>query len=240
MMKSNRHNNISGGDGAGKRGIRVGGSGVEITPLPIPSGFHRMKVYILYGLLYLTGVYMFSSYVLHPFLSNKIGILPPLAKEYCTPGDDSSCITRTSLFAFEVASFQALFFCGILGFYTWHITKAPFTKIPQTPEGRLFGRIAEAEYLTSAAVTFQLWDLVVSLLIPEQCTIIMIGHHFMAALVAWYGLNNQVRNERIMKRIHHNQEKSIEFTDPPRTYFLLGWPTTIIVTPTTVLSLLCQ
>jgi hypothetical protein len=78
----------------------------------------------------------------------------------------------------------------------WHIKKAPMKKIPQTPEGRLFGHIEEADWLTAAAVTFQLWDLVISILIPEHCTAVMIGHHIMAALVAWYGLNNQVGRRR--------------------------------------------
>ena len=162
-------------------------SSPEISP-PIPSGYPRMKVAIAGGLAYLTAIYLLTDFI-YPYLSN---IVPPLAGEYCPDGVTSGC-ERASLFAFEIASGQALLFCGITGFVAWHMSRAPFTKIPQTPEGRLFGYIKEADYLTSAAVTFQLWDLIVSILIPEQCTAIMIGHHFMAALVAWYGLNNQVR-----------------------------------------------
>ena len=145
-----------------------------------------MKIPILCGLVYLTLVYVLVN-LAYPYLS---GIVPPLAGEYCDDGI-KGC-QRASLFAFEIAACQALLFCGITGFIAWHISKVPFNKIPQTPEGRLFGYIQEADYLTSAAVTFQLWDLLVIVLIPEQCTTVMVGHHFLAALVAWYGLNNQV------------------------------------------------
>jgi hypothetical protein len=166
-------------------------SGNEISPA-IPSGFPRMKIFMLLGAAYLTLVYI----LVHLFFPQLVQLLslPPLAAEFC-PDGISGC-QRADLFAFGAACGQALAFCGLTGFVAWHINKAPMTKIPQTPEGRLFGHIEEADWLTASAVTFQLWDLVISILIPEHCTAIMIGHHIMAALVAWYGLNNQVCRRR--------------------------------------------
>ena len=164
----------------------------EISPA-IPSGFRRMRFYILFGLVYLTFVYVL---VIREYRSLiELLAIPPPEDEYC-PESISGCI-RGDLFAFEVASGQALLFAAVVGFVAWHVTRAPMTKLPSTPEGRLFGYIPEADWLTAAAFTFQVWDFVISLMIPECRTAIMLAHHLMAGLVAWYGLNNQVRDLRL-------------------------------------------
>ena len=73
----------------------------------------------------------------------------------------------------------------------WHIKKIQ-KSVPDTPEGRLFGYIEEADVLCAVSTTFQLFDLVISFLIPEQRQLLFLCHHIMAATVSWYGLNNQV------------------------------------------------
>lgn len=85
----------------------------------------------------------------------------------------------------------ALIWCGYKGFVAWHV-KRIHNRIPNTPEGRLFGYIEEGHVLTAVSTTFQLFDLGVSLLIPEQRQLLFLCHHIMAATVSWYGLNNQV------------------------------------------------
>ncbi len=118
--------------------------------------------------------------------------LPPSGPELCTntaPGGEDCW--RADLFAFEIVSGVALTWCGVLGFWAWHVQKVD-QMIPSTPEGRLFGYLPLAHQLTALGTTFQLFDLFVSLLIPEQRQVLFLCHHIMAALVSWFGLNNQV------------------------------------------------
>jgi hypothetical protein len=160
----------------------------EIAP-PIPSGVSRMTIPILLGLVFLTVIYV-GVIAIYSTLA-KWWNIPPPANELC-PDDDLQC-ERPDLFAFEVASGHALLFCGVVGFRAWHVTRIHQTKLPSTPEGRLFGHLKEADWLCAASFAFQLWDLVLSAVIPEQCSAIMLAHHALSALIAWYGLNNQVR-----------------------------------------------
>jgi hypothetical protein len=149
-----------------------------------------MTIPILCGLVFLTVIYV-GVIAMYSTLAKWFNIPPP-ASEFC-PNDDEEHCERPDLFAFEVASGLALVVCAVIGFRSWHITRVHETKLPATPEGRLFGHLHEADWLCAASFTFQLWDLVLSVLIPEQCTTIMLCHHALAALIAWYGLNNQVR-----------------------------------------------
>ena len=120
-------------------------NGGEIAP-PIPSGFGRMKYPILGGFAFLTIVYQFVI-VTFPMWQSILS-LPDPADEFC-PDGISGC-PRPDLFAFEVASGQALLFCGVVGFFTWHVSRAPHTQLPATPEGRLFGHLPEACWVSFA------------------------------------------------------------------------------------------
>ena len=163
-------------------------SGGTIISPPIPSGASHMKIPMLVGFVVLTSVYYG---VLAIFPTRIATWLPPSAPEFCSPQEEGYC-QRPDLFAFQMASGVALLFCGIVGFVSWHISQVQSRTIPATPEGRLFGHIPQADWLCAASVTFQLWDLILSAMIPEHCTAIMLGHHTLAAMIAWYGLNNQV------------------------------------------------
>lgn len=113
--------------------------------------------------------------------------LPPPASEYCandTFGSRSSC-TRADLFAFQISSGMAIATCGITGFRSWHIHRIAHTAVPPTAAGRLFGYIADAEFLAAINFTFQLWDFFISLLIPEMRTAIMLTHHLAASLLSY-------------------------------------------------------
>lgn len=154
----------------------------------VPSGFpasrSRMLVsFLLFTILYFATIQYFET--IRQFLQ-----LPPSAPELCEHVDDNLC-WRADLFAFEVVSGVALAWAGILGFWAWHVKRVD-RRIPATPEGRLFGYLPEAHQLTALGTTFQIFDLFISFLIPEQRQPLMLAHHIMAATVSWYGLNNQV------------------------------------------------
>jgi hypothetical protein len=98
---------------------------------------------------------------------------------------------RSDLLAFEITSGVALVWSAWIGFKSWHITGSVHTCVGTTRDGRLFGYLPEAHALTAIGTTFQIFDLFVSLLIPEQRDWIFLCHHIMAATVSWFGLNNQ-------------------------------------------------
>jgi hypothetical protein len=161
----------------------------------IPSGFPIYRSRMVVGFVLLTIVYFV---VIACFDSiQKIAQLPPSAKEFCQSQQQNDAIVETApcwradLFSFEVVSGLALIWCGCKGFYVWHVKKIQ-QSIPATPEGRLFSYIEDGHSLTAVSTTFQLFDLAVSLLIPEQRQFLFLCHHIMAATVSWYGLNNQV------------------------------------------------
>jgi hypothetical protein len=115
-------------------------------------------------------------------------------QSFCPDGTTSGTVecSRPDLFAFQVGSGMAILFCGLMGFRTWHITQTVHSKIPSTPEGRLYGYLPENESIAAAQLVFQGWDFIISLLIPEHCTAIMLCHHTLAALLSWFSLRFQV------------------------------------------------
>ena len=149
-----------------------------------------MRAAITRGLVLLTVVY----FAILRFLRDSRSYLTP-ADEYCPEGSIDSngkpC-SRPDLFAFQVSSGIAIFYVGWLGFHTWYISKRVHNALPNTPEGRLFGYLEESERMAAANFTFQIWDFLISLLIPEHCTAVFLTHHLMAATVSWFSLSYQM------------------------------------------------
>jgi hypothetical protein len=182
-----------------------------VTP-EIPSGFPHYRNAMMLAFLALTIIY-FAVVATFPTIASLLSF-PPTAPEYCKNDErqqqqqqqqQQPCY-RGDLLSFEIVSGIALMYCAWAGFYAWHVTD--ITKsIPATPEGRLFGYIGEAHKLTAVGTTFQVFDLFISLLIPEQRQLLMLSHHIMAGTVSWYGLNNQVctKNKKMCrtKDAHH-------------------------------------
>ena len=83
-------------------------------------------------------------------------------------------------------------FMGGMGLMTWHITKRVVTGIPQTPEGRLFGYLEEADKLNTGIFVYQTFDFFSSMFVPEHCTAIFLTHHALAAFTAWMSLEFQM------------------------------------------------
>lgn len=156
--------------------------------MEIPSGFHAYRWHMLSGFFFLSVIY-FGTIAAFDTIRDFLQ-LPPSSPELCENQQEELC-WRADLFAFEIVSGVALAWCGILGVWAWHIQRTHL--VPATPEGRLFGYLPEAHQLTALGTTFQVFDLCISLIIPEQRQPLFLCHHIMAATVSWYGLNNQVR-----------------------------------------------
>jgi hypothetical protein len=168
---------------------RMGQSSRNEVHADFPSSVPHMMPYIVSGLCFLTSVYVTLLYTFRE--SSSILGLPRPADEFCPDSNTTSICSRSDLFAFQMTSWLALLFCGLLGFHTWHVTGRSHSTIPNTAVGRLFGSIPEAEKLAAACFTFQFFDFLVSLTIPEHRTAIMMTHHFMAASVSWFSIQFQ-------------------------------------------------
>ena len=151
------------------------------------NGVKRMRGSMACGFVLLTLVYFG---VLH-LLRDSSSYLPP-GDEYCREGSDTDPCSRPDLFAFQVSSGTAIFYVGWLGFHTWYISKRVHIALPNTPAGRLFGYLEESEKIAAANFSFQLWDFIISLFIPEHCTAVFLTHHVMAAIVSWFSLSSQM------------------------------------------------
>ena len=156
------------------------------------NGVRRMRTPIAGGLIFLTTTYFAAVRLLR----DSGAYLKP-ADEFCEKSDGQQLelqepCSRPDLAAFQISSGFAIFYVGWVGFKTWYISRNVHRNLPNTPEGRLFGWLHESEQIAAANLTFQVWDFVISLLIPEHCSAVFLTHHFMAAVVSWFSLHYQV------------------------------------------------
>ena len=154
------------------------------------NGVRRMRLPIAGGLIFLTLAYFAAVQLLR-----DSGTYLKPADEFCEKSASDKAhqpCSRPDLAAFQISSGFAIFYVGWLGFKTWYISKTVHRNLPGTPEGRLFGWLHESERIAAANFTFQVWDFIISLLIPEHCTAIFLTHHLMAAVVSWFSLHYQV------------------------------------------------
>jgi len=166
----------------------------EVVPPSVASGFARMRIPIFASLFALALFYN----VLFFLVKDSTQWLRP-ADEYCkgeTSANDIDGTTRCSrpdLFAFQAASAVSQLLLGGFGFYTWHVSRKVITDIPQTPEGRLFGFLKEAELLNAGIFVYQTFDFFASLLgPPEHATVVYLTHHLLAAATAFMSLEFQM------------------------------------------------
>jgi hypothetical protein len=115
---------------------------------------------------------------------------------------------RPDLFAFQIVSGILFLIVGLLGLYGWYWSPLTASSIgtvntrndngfnqkeqrsKDSAEVRLFGHQKVAQWLTVLNFSYQLWDFVVSLFIPEHRTVIMLTHHAAAAVVSFSGIYN--------------------------------------------------
>lgn len=112
------------------------------------------------------------------------------ASKYCPENSSPNC-KRPDLFAFEFVNTCTFLWQSFIAIRSFHFRKTPFKSFPQTPVGRVFGFSEESEIIACVSMTIQLWGLVMTPLIPEFSSAIMLGHHFLAALVSFVALQYQ-------------------------------------------------
>lgn len=155
---------------------------------PLGSEWQRLAPLVMRIFACLVAVYIALWFVFKD--SKSILGLPQPGEEFCEQSNSGVC-SRSDLFAFQIASGLSFLVMGGFGFYYWHIRGIHLTSVPQTSAGRCFGYIPEAEFVAVVCFTFQLWDFLISLGIPEHRTPIMLVHHTLAAAVSLAGLHCQ-------------------------------------------------
>ena len=120
-----------------------------------------MKNYMIVGFIVLS-----LGYYSLVFALEGSPHLTPAAK-HCLEQEDDNC-TRSDLFAFQIVPGLAMAWVAAVGIWTWHVSRRVHSALPDTPEGRLFGYLPESEQLAAASLTFQVWDFIISLTIPEH------------------------------------------------------------------------
>lgn len=156
--------------------------------MPPRDGFSRRRSSIAAFLILQTFVFAAMYY------PQKVGLIKfRPADTYCERHNDKTdgVCTRADLFAFQFAAGLMLFYLGLVGFNSWHVSRTAHTGIPATPQGRIFGYLKEGEDLNVAIFCFQFWDLVVSSLIPEHSSFVFLAHHAMATLTSYLSLEFQ-------------------------------------------------
>lgn len=169
----------------------------ETSSHEIPSGVARMKSTIITILSFMTVFYVTLLWTFSG-APTILGLTP--GDDFCvdattanaTATDTPEPCSRADLFAFQMTGFFAIVICGLAGVYTWHISRRAHRGVPQTPAGRLFAHLPEAEFIAAVCFSFQVWDFFISLSIPEHRTAIMLTHHFLAATVSWFSIRYQV------------------------------------------------
>lgn len=157
------------------------------------GGFRRMAPHIS---LYLAGLCVVYA-VCYQTADYFVGDMEP-APQYCPKGDDdddddqATPCRRPDLWAFQMVSVVAMHTSAFLGMHAWYYTQHPHKVIPATPAGRLLAPLPTAERLAAYALAYQVFDFVVSTTIPENCTFLMMTHHFMAGLVAYVSIRYTV------------------------------------------------
>ena len=148
-----------------------------------PSGLRPMLPFILFGYVFNTAFYFAAEALLH-----HTGWDFTVESQHC-PGDEQSSCIRTDLAAFQVVSLVNLSYLGLYGVYSYYLSsKGVNHAIPNTPQGRIFGRLLDADYVNAGIVVFQGWDFVASIFFEEHCTIIMMTHHALAFICGLYSL----------------------------------------------------
>lgn len=154
-----------------------------IAPIVLPdrAGYHAK--FVLVTLVVYHGAYEMLRWLFEKNFTSYLGWT------LCeTDGnDEENKCGRSDLFAFQCLSGSIFVLCGGLGIYSWYSLSDTLS-----PESRLFGYNYYAEILTLLNFCYQLWDIAVSLTIPEHCTAIMMTHHCVAAIVSWSALYNHM------------------------------------------------
>ena len=165
---------------------------LDLTVVVEGGGIARYKREIEYGLLTLSLMYGLV-YKMNP------PITP--AQEFCIYDDEEPPCRRPDLVAYKVTCAFSMTVMGILGVKNWHFNpifqqlapSSSSTKIAATPEQRLFSSLKEADLQNVLILCYQIWDLILSLYIPEhRSETIFLIHHVAAICTAFFSLQYQM------------------------------------------------
>lgn len=110
--------------------------------------------------------------------------------KFC-PLNEETC-QRPDLIAYKLTSAIFMFYMGTLGVKNWYFSKEVRDASKVTPEGRLFGHLKAANDQNVANFCYQVWDLCVSLSIPEHREPVFLVHHILAGMTAFCSLEFQM------------------------------------------------
>eukprot|EP00535_Pseudo-nitzschia_heimii_P005951 CAMPEP_0197178138 /NCGR_PEP_ID=MMETSP1423-20130617/3513_1 /TAXON_ID=476441 /ORGANISM="Pseudo-nitzschia heimii, Strain UNC1101" /LENGTH=303 /DNA_ID=CAMNT_0042627815 /DNA_START=152 /DNA_END=1063 /DNA_ORIENTATION=- len=171
------------------KGAMMRASSTNVPPV-VPSGFARRRIPIAAAL---SGLAIFYNLTVWLFRDSGEWLRP--ADEFCADAvvvePDRSC-SRSDLFAKQSASAIAQVYLGGMGLLAWHVTRRAVTGIPQTPEGRLFGYLEEADKVNVAIVVYQTFDFFASLTVPEHNQTVFLAHHMLTAITGLMSLEYQM------------------------------------------------
>lgn len=153
----------------------------------VSSGFQRRRRMIEIGLVFLSVIYAAMRTIAPDIEINPV---------YCDEEGnraEGGC-RRPDLIAYKFTSFVAMATMGIAGVYHWHISKPvqKMTSKDSTAADRLFGHLEASDFHNACSVIYQLWDLCISLTIPEHADPIFLTHHVLALLTAYFSLEYQL------------------------------------------------
>ncbi|GKY90732.1 hypothetical protein MPSEU_000046500 [Mayamaea pseudoterrestris] len=157
---------------------------------PQPHGwFPQSTPFVMTGIILMHSMYRILYYIYeNPSIAAYLSIPSP-SSDYC---NNSEKCGRPDLFAFQCVSAATFWTIGILSLRTWYARNGARSSMQvSTPEHRIYSGLPVTETIASINMSYQLWDFYVSLSIPEHCTIIMMTHHFVAAIVCWSVLTSR-------------------------------------------------
>lgn len=161
-------------------------SGNHIPP-QLPLTVSQTLPFVIGGICLMQASYAALYYAFDRGVTTALG-LPPMSPEVCQSQANNDKCGRPDLFAFQIVSGSTFLLVGGLGFRSWHIQTNVHNY--KTAEGRLYGYVREAKWLTVANLAYQIWDFAISLTIPEHRTAIMLAHHLVAATVSFSSIYN--------------------------------------------------
>ncbi len=144
-----------------------------------------MAAFIQVGVLILFAVYSYAK----DYLSNPEGsqYLPPVRAEFAPTEDPKG--SRPDLMAFQIACSVPICVSGLYGVYSYLTLPSLSSTSPTT---RLFGHHRPSEFVAAVNFMFQFFDLLVSFLIEEHRTAVMITHHILACTVSYWCLRHRM------------------------------------------------
>lgn len=159
-------------------------SSMDTADLKAPSGFEQHRSSVEAGLVFLSVLYG-SLYFVNP----PVEVNP----ELCPASEDGVC-RRPDLIAYKIVGLLAMITMGIIGVYNWHFSAKmqQLASKQATPEDRLFGYLPASNHLNVVIFCYQLYDICVSLTIPEHLDAIFLTHHLLALTTAYCSLEYQM------------------------------------------------